>query len=285
MLSTAFLHRPYHGWIRGLATPGVPISFTGPATDHITQVVHQRGDFYEEDLLSMIGCMLGPAPGGTAVDIGANLGNHTLFFGAVLKMPVIAIEPFDRVRRILERNLADNGLEDRTTVIPMAASDCEATCRIHLPHPTNLGMAETRPAGDHPNDPVVAAAPLDTLLATCANAPTITLIKIDVEGAALAALRGARQTLDRDRPLLAVELGDEASRDEALDLLAPLGYRMFGPYCGTPTYVFTTRGTHPVKRWGYRHWRSYRRGRIRRCLERITPAPSPHGDPSPPGRP
>jgi hypothetical protein len=68
------------------------------------------------------------------------------------------------------------------------------------------------------------------------------VIKLDVEGAEFAVLQGARHTLTSSRPLLLLELSDDALREqqssaaEVLGLLGSLGYDVFtfDPASGRP---------------------------------------------------
>jgi len=55
------------------------------------------------------------------------------------------------------------------------------------------------------------------------------LIKIDVEGHELSCLRGLQPVLERDRPLLFVEVSAYRQR-QLLDLLEPLGYGVVEAY-------------------------------------------------------
>ncbi|HEX3576709.1 MAG TPA: hypothetical protein VHU42_19085 [Rhodopila sp.] len=50
-------------------------------------------------------------PGSTNIDVGANIGNHAVFFGALLNAPVHAFEPFQPNYDLLEMKVAANGLE------------------------------------------------------------------------------------------------------------------------------------------------------------------------------
>ncbi|SEG96201.1 hypothetical protein SAMN05444920_109308 [Nonomuraea solani] len=44
--------------------------------------------------------------------------------------------------------------------------------------------------------------------------------------------------LTRDRPLVAVEAASDEQRERVREVLAPLGYRLAGRYCWTPTWLW-----------------------------------------------
>ena len=70
----------------------------------------------------------------------------------------------------------------------------------------------------------------------------VDVIKMDIEGAEMAALRGAVETLRQFKPVLLIELSDrslqhqDTSSREVLGWLEQQGYRMFSfdPATGTP---------------------------------------------------
>ena len=65
------------------------------------------------------------------------------------------------------------------------------------------------------------------------------MLKVDVEGAEVAVLRGA-STLIRDwSPDIVVEAGDAAAFKSVAEILLSLGYVPRGRYAATPTYLFS----------------------------------------------
>lgn len=183
----------------------------------------------EEPVMRVIRELL--QPGDTFVDVGANFGLHTML-GASCVGPsgrVIAIEPVPANLRLLERNLALNGLSSRVSVLAKAASDV-ADGRVTV-HGVQEGLsvaASMRPGEAQGGDVVVDTTTLDHCLAE--SAPPVRLIKIDVEGAEHSVIRGATQTLSRLRPALLVEVHEFAlgafgtSAEQFLRDLARLGY-------------------------------------------------------------
>ena len=197
-------------------------------SDHISKLIRTNRQFYEADVLDKIA--LFDFAETTAIDAGANIGNHTVFFAKVLGLQTLAVEPDPDAFAILGRNLQINAIEDRTEAVPAALWSCRT--RGKLTHATADNHGQVRfveaPDGD------IATTTIDIL----AQGKAVALVKIDVEGAELEVLKGGLDTIVRCRPLLVVEcigLGDRQAVDA---LLTPLGYRRIGRAGATPTYFY-----------------------------------------------
>jgi FkbM family methyltransferase len=157
-----------------------------------------------------------------AVDVGANEGLYTLFLRQHVGNDgrVIAIEPSERERAHLRRNLGRNGFTD-VEILSVAVADHSGRAA--------LSVAEHDHAGHNALGPPAAAwvrvagtqdVPVETLdaLAHRHRWPKVDLIKMDIEGMEFAALRGAEALLQRDRPLILFEAEDESAalRGESL---------------------------------------------------------------------
>ncbi len=154
------------------------------------------------------------APGGTVLDVGANVGAYALLFGAWVRPAgrVYAFEPSPGAYEGLRRHVELNGLMDVVRPVRAAVADREGTAALagadqqgtsRLAHPREGGtMVETT-----------------TIDGFCAREGILpTLIKIDVEGWELEALRGARETIARagDGLALFVEMHPTAWRERGL---------------------------------------------------------------------
>jgi FkbM family methyltransferase len=143
---------------------------------------------------------------------------------------VFAFEPTPITRRALEDHLRLNAVEDRITIVPMAVSDLAGAATFY----TVSNSQENTLAGSHSRIPtaVPITVPVTTIDEFCANnGATPALIKMDIEGFEIHALRGARETLLRYRPAVVVELHpmnwpEVGVQPEDLEtLLREVGYR------------------------------------------------------------
>jgi FkbM family methyltransferase len=171
------------------------------------------------------------APGSTVVDVGAHVGLYTLLAARRLGGDgrVLAVEPDPYNYAALQLNVRRAGA-DGVALLPRAVADSrgEATFQQNL-GTIGSSLVERRDVG-----PVraitVATTTLDHELAALAPAPVRLVVKLDVEGAEAAALRGLRETAELvDDLIVFCEVNPAALRDagsgldEVLGELARLG--------------------------------------------------------------
>ena len=190
-------------------------------------------------------------PGMTFIDVGANIGLYTLFAARHVteKGRVIAIEPSNREMAILRDNIERNALKN-VALFPVALSDHATEVELlvapmrHAGHNT-LGAFGYNTPLDHRER--ISTIRLDDLVGT-QDLERVDVIKMDIEGAELAALRGASETLQRHQPALLLELSDrvlhhqKATSRDVLVLLAGHGYRVYGfdTKSGLPVFLEPT---------------------------------------------
>jgi FkbM family methyltransferase len=165
------------------------------------------------------------APGDFAIDVGANIGFHTLSFARKVGKSgaVWAFEPDPVNGLLLRHNILQSGLDEVIVPFDLAVSEKLGLCRFRtapIAAPENFGHTGVDPLeGDYPR----VALPLDALLIDRAPA----LIKIDIEGHELPALSGMCELIDKHRPVISVE-ADTADEVEANGaFLAAMGYDIY----------------------------------------------------------
>lgn len=160
-------------------------------------------------------------PRRNAIDAGANKGVYTHFIARHARH-TYAYEPNPKMFAILRRNIGAN-----VTASPVALGDTtgEAVLRIPLLAKGHSNQGASLSAVKVPDrfTPVtVRTARIDDL-----GLADIGFIKIDVEGYEDAVLRGARETIGRDRPVLLVEIEEKHTHrpiERDIAAIAALGY-------------------------------------------------------------
>lgn len=165
-------------------------------------------------------------PDSNCVDVGAHLG---LLLRAMLKYAPAgrhwAIEPIPQCADFLKRTFP------RATVVQTALSDAvgTATFQYFSDRPAYSGLRAQPHVGDAQIEEIPVT--LDTLDRVVGDTP-IDVVKIDVEGGEFHVLAGARELLERHRPLLVFEHGSGAigpygvTSADLYRLLSDFGYRI-----------------------------------------------------------
>jgi len=182
---------------------------------------------YEEHFAELFRCLV--SPGDRCVDVGANVGVHTVRLAKLVGSggEVIALEPDEELAHRAHRNIMLNQLSN-AHVINAAASD-EAGGEVKLYRPdardTNRGRASLLRHCYLTGS--AATVPVVTIDEICPG--PVALIKIDVEGHEAAVVRGAAATIDRDSPAVIFEYAPEFLHDASqspFGWLADRGYEL-----------------------------------------------------------
>jgi FkbM family methyltransferase len=147
-------------------------------------------------------------PGDVVIDGGANIGLFTLIAAASVGREgrVIACEPSSSTMRLLRGNVDRNGFDwVELREIALASAPGQLRMRVFTP---GSGFSSFAPADTTGGVEVeVEVATLDEVASDVLE--RLRLVKLDVEGAELRALRGASEVLGRARPDFIVELEPE----------------------------------------------------------------------------
>lgn len=207
------------------------ISLPFADSDYIQGTIRASRVPYELEMLSAMNDSL--QSGDLVLDIGANIGNHTLYLAAVTKVQVIAYEPDIRLTEAISRSVEANNFSSHVTVRSAAVGDTADELVLCDDNEGNLGAQHLVGNQDAPG-PRVPVIRLDDEMPQ----KRVAAIKIDVEGYEEKVLRGATALIQRDSPDLWIECLDNDQYMRISRLLFAYGYRVNGIFNPSPTYQF-----------------------------------------------
>lgn len=215
---------------------GHNVTLSGLENCSITQLMRDSGAFYEVELLEAL--MPYVSPGQCVVDIGAHIGNHTLFFTKVMGAHVLAMEANPKAFTLLKDNLKKNKLEGMASALNVAVS--------HNAEPVTLTPLSSNDPGTYSalrdkhtdNSFTCKAVTLDGTYDAYFQKRPPKLIKFDVEGAEAGILKAARKILVTYEPILATEVLTEAEFNAVAKVITPLGYHPVSLHNATPTIIW-----------------------------------------------
>lgn len=175
--------------------------------DHIGLAINSEGRYENAPLILVRKLILANfkhLQNGTVLDIGANIGNHAIFF-ADLFTDVYAYEPNPRTFALLEFNAKFSTTARNINCRNYGLSDTESSLLFRVSS-KNIGGSSIIKENSESDDAYqiyVDVRKADQIAEICSK--KISLIKVDVEGHELQALTGAEYLIKRDRPLILFE--------------------------------------------------------------------------------
>lgn len=185
--------------------------YLGNFNTHLDWCVYYYGAYMKEELLCMRD-FLEPITAPVVVDVGANVGHHSLFASTVASS-VHSFEPFPPVREKLEEKIRANSLTN-VTVHKVGLGDERKILSFSPPSTNNTGT------GSFCNPEKIAGSiKLDVHTAdeffNSVGISKIDYLKMDIEGFEVHALKGLKDTLQRHRPVCFIEW-TQNSREQGL---------------------------------------------------------------------
>ena len=176
----------------------------------------------------------------TVVDVGANVGEITLVCSKLVGSGghVLAFEPVERILKSLTKNVAANAIRN-VSIFPLGLADHDGSATIYESCGQGASDDEHHGLGslygksdEHRSLGVIKLARLDRICEEL-TIRRIDLIKIDIEGAELACLRGAKDIISLMRPRIIIEIQEYSSsragyeQGDILDFLSLYGYEFY----------------------------------------------------------
>ena len=207
-------------------------------SEHMQRRIFWMG-YYSEDIVSVLNQYL--VPNMVVLDIGANIGEISLLAAKRVGTHgwVYAFEPMDNIANKLTQHIELNHFtqveihrcalgNESNNQMPIYSSCGQQVKDKH----EGLGSLYCK---DNQEQPIqyVELITMDIWVTQHSDIHRIDLIKIDIEGAELACLQGAKETLKNFKPKIIIEIQDFSAEradykaTDIIDLLSELGYEFF----------------------------------------------------------
>lgn len=183
-----------------------------------------RGDEYEPEVGALLRSLSRVAE--SFIDCGANIGYWSVG-AAECWDHVVAIEPIPELYQELVANHQLNGGRLQTVHAAVWSADDHVVNLTY--NPRRHGASSVSTAGGI----AVGTVSIDRI---ARSLPEPLIIKLDVEGAEVRALKGAKRTLARDVVLIYEDHGNDSSCTNSRYILDELGFHVFDPRLRRPCY-------------------------------------------------
>jgi FkbM family methyltransferase len=183
-------------------------------TDDLVGNKIARHGLYEKENLQLFLALLSRLRDPVVLDVGANIGNHTLAF-ATRAAQVHSFEPIPHIYALLMQNVTRNLLTN-VQLHPLALSDRTGSDTIHMVKVGNLGASSFDRRGEDTEPVTVQKVTGDDYLAEH-GVTRVDFVKIDVEAHEVFVLRGLLRTLSRDLPIITLEWNDPLTIQRLFD--------------------------------------------------------------------
>jgi len=210
---------------------------TAPFGEHMARP-YIEGHFYEQDMLNDLSLL---AKGGVWMDVGACIGNHSVWFAMMCEADlVLAFEPNIAALRYLIHNIDLNSLGGKIMISTTALGNRDGHLVMGQAWKESIGAFSAFPesGGDCSCEGVLKrpVTRLDSILLH-----GLDVIKIDAEASTAAVLLGALVTLDKFRPLVVCEAQDEEHLGVIDEILLQISYVRHPSFKWgwTPNYLWT----------------------------------------------
>ncbi len=203
--------------------------------DLVQQCIYNSKSYFEQNFLEFVDKYLNK--NSTIIDIGANIGNHTLYWANESHAKKIyAFEPIPYIFKILKKNIEINNLKNRVILYNIGLADKQENGEIKSFCKQNFGGTRLRVLKSNTKDII----PLNTLDSFNIIEDNIDLLKIDVEGMDFEVLSGALNTIKKYKPIIMIESFPDSLK-KSNSFLNNLGYEQKHDF-GSFEYLYVYNG-------------------------------------------
>jgi protein O-GlcNAc transferase len=229
-METLLKNMSQEGCLRKFNYRDISYKFHGIEGDHIFSFIgHPKYSFYEIGLLEYISSL---NQEGVYLDIGANIGNHSVYFSNHCpSTKVISLEPERECFNFLRANMTANSVKEFEVYNVGAWDENKKAYLSKFSSYKDMGLSRIV---NEPTDYEVDLVSLDEFIDE-----EVGLIKVDVEGSEPKVLNGAREIITKYKPIIVCETAKPNEKAMLNELLGTLGYPPTTlKFNATPTYIW-----------------------------------------------
>lgn len=192
----------------------------GYESDYVYQTINKTHNYYENDILESWKKYIDKSR--VIFDVGANIGNHSIFWSVKLKPEIIySFEPFKPTFERLKSNIYNNNISN-VKIVNKGVGEKKGLAIVKSFDETNYGSTALEYNEGINDNETIEIVDLDSFIKEN-NINSVDFIKIDVEGFEISVLKGMSMLLNNYKPDLWIEVGVDTYK-VVFDLLLPLGY-------------------------------------------------------------
>ena len=178
--------------------------------------------------------------GDTFFDVGTNIGSYSLVASKIVgnSGKVYSFEPVFKTLKKLTETVERNNFNN-IQIEKKIVSDKNESINIYASPDDNIGMSSIVKKFENVKPESVPSVILDEYI-IAQKIKKITLVKIDVEGAELAVLKGMKRILKEIKPIIFIEISNDVLADIAIDAQEIIDFILEYDYS---IYAVSKRGT------------------------------------------
>lgn len=164
---------------------------------------------------------------GICIDVGANIGNHSLFFSNYYD-EIHAFEPVSSTFKALELNVLINGLFSKIKTYNIALSSINSRLRFFEDHSGDIGRSKIAS-----QDEIKPKETIEYIIQTLkgdkyfSGSININIIKIDAEGHETNVIKGLSKSISLNHPIILFEANAIDHDSNVMIELKKMGYKYF----------------------------------------------------------
>ena len=180
----------------------------------------RSGELFEKFIVTFVRHFINPTR--NIIDLGANIGTHSIIYSNYTTGNVYSFEPQKTVFDILKKNIELNNCENIVS-FNFGASNVNKEFYMNAcyENPDNHGAFKIDSSLDETTGLKIQCKIIDEL-----NIQNVCYVKIDIEGHEYEALLGMKQLLLRDHPTIMIEIHESSpTKNQTIIFLMELGYK------------------------------------------------------------